>query len=116
MIELLIAVAVIGILAAIAIPNYQRYVERSRVVDGTAWLMEAASVMERCYTVTNSYQLSCLDGFDTTGSPEGVYSTISLTQSGQAYRLEATGGERVPDACTTLWVRSNGSRGEDGCW
>ncbi|WP_281261078.1 type IV pilin protein [Halomonas denitrificans] len=122
LIELLIAVAVIGILAAIAIPSYQGYVERARVTDGKSGLMQAASEMERCYTVSSTYPATgCLV---TTSSPEGVYPTIALAASGASFTLKASGGTRVLEGCDVLWVKSNGEKGSgDGlssdpgdCW
>ena len=56
LIELLITVAIIGILAAIAIPMYSDYVTRSRRADGQASLMQVAQELERCYTQYSSYK------------------------------------------------------------
>ncbi|MGM0985150.1 MAG: type IV pilin protein [Pseudomonadota bacterium] len=112
LIELLIAVAIIGILASIAYPSYTAYVERSRLSDGQAGLMQAASVMERCYTENYAYKSAC---WTTAPSPEGVYS-IELTDSGATFQLKAKGGTRVPSGCSTLWLKSDGTRGPDGCW
>jgi type IV pilus assembly protein PilE len=112
----MIAVAVIGILAAIAIPNYTRYVERSRLSDGQAGLMQAASVMERCYTENYAYEESC---WSDRPSPEGVYTKISLEDSGATFEIEASGGTRVPTTptdCRTLTLSSDGTRGPDGGW
>ncbi|MCE8030874.1 prepilin-type N-terminal cleavage/methylation domain-containing protein [Halomonas daqingensis] len=115
LIELMIAVAVIAILASIAVPSYRGYVERARVSDGQTGLMQAASEMERCYTVSNTYPASgCLQ---TTESPDGVYGTIELTVNGSSYRLEAKSPTRnVRAGCETLWVESNGTRGPGACW
>ncbi|MFG6139442.1 type IV pilin protein [Halomonas sp. B23F22_10] len=113
LIELMIVVAIIGILAAIAYPSYQGYVERSRLSDGKAGLMQAAGEMERCYTQNYTYQAACLQ---TTESPEGVYTTISLEESGETFELEASGGTRVPSGCATLTLSSDGARGPEGCW
>lgn len=117
LIEMMIAVAIIGILAAIAYPSYQSYVERSRLSDGQAGLMRAAGEMERCYTQNYSYEEDCLI---TTSSPEGVYSTIEFVETpGATFTLQATNGTRVPTDpadCTTLTLSSDGSRGPEGCW
>ena len=56
LIELLITVAIIGILAAIAIPMYSDYVTRSRRADGQAKLMQVAQDLERCYTQYSTYK------------------------------------------------------------
>ncbi|MBD3897941.1 type IV pilin protein [Halomonas sp. ML-15] len=110
----MIAVAIIAILASIAYPSYQRYVQQSRVTDGQVGLMQAASEMERCYTVSSTYPAD--DCLVTTSSPDGVYPTISLENSGSTFRLEATGGTRVTSGCETLWIESTGERGPDACW
>ena len=123
LIELLIAVAVIGILAAIAIPNYTRYVKEARVADGKAKLLEVAGRLERCYTVTSDYTKTG-DGsacvvFDVP-SEEGFY-TISPDAIGSvstfAYKIKAEGSSDEV-ACTKLWVDQTGQRGStpDGCW
>ena len=47
LIELMMAVAILGILAAIALPAYQDYVERAACEDGKALISRAANQMER---------------------------------------------------------------------
>jgi type IV pilus assembly protein PilE len=55
LIELMIVVAILGILAAIAIPSYQDSVRKSRRADAKGALMGLANAMERHFTTTNSY-------------------------------------------------------------
>lgn len=55
LIELLVAVAVVGILAAIAIPSYQESMRKSRRSDAQGALLNFANGMERYYTQNNTY-------------------------------------------------------------
>lgn len=55
LIELMIAVAVVGILAAIAYPSYQDSVRKSRRADAKSALLDAAQRQERFYTENNQY-------------------------------------------------------------
>lgn len=58
LIELMVAVAVVGILAAIALPSYQRYVFRSKVPAGLNALAAYQARMEQGYQDTGGYGLS----------------------------------------------------------
>jgi len=55
LIELMVAVAVVAILAAVALPAYTRYVARSRVPPGLDALSAYAVRMEQYYQDTGSY-------------------------------------------------------------
>lgn len=65
LIEILIAVAIIGILAGIAFPSYKESMKKSRRVDAQAALQGLAQAMERHYTTSGSYE----DAAGTSGSP-----------------------------------------------
>jgi type IV pilus assembly protein PilE len=62
LIELMITVAVIGILAAIAFPSYQDSVRKSRRTDGKNALTQAVANMERYYTENNTYATANICG------------------------------------------------------
>jgi type IV pilus assembly protein PilA len=76
LIELMIVVAIIGILAAIAIPQYQDYVTRSRWSDVITQIGPVKQAIAECLQQTNNVQDNC----DTTDKLQG---TAAGTSSGQ---------------------------------
>ncbi|MBX9296170.1 pilin [Chromobacterium piscinae] len=65
LIELMIVVAIVGILAAIAIPAYQDYTKRARVSEGLS-LADAAKTAVTEYYATNNAWASGTSPFNTT--------------------------------------------------
>ncbi|ACC98161.1 PilE-like protein [Elusimicrobium minutum Pei191] len=55
LIELLVVVLIIGILAAIALPQYNMAVEKSRATEALIWMRAAADAEERFFLSTGSY-------------------------------------------------------------
>ncbi len=55
LIEIMIVVAIVGILAAIAYPSYQDSVRKSRRADAKTALLEVAQLEERFFSVNNQY-------------------------------------------------------------
>ena len=55
LIELMIVVAIIGILIAVATPSYTKYVQRGNRAEGRAYLVNAAALLERYYSDNNAY-------------------------------------------------------------
>jgi len=105
LIELMIVVAVIGILAAIAYPSYQDYLMRSRRADAKAGLLSLqlaqekyrASCVQYATTINSaSANYSCATGNYTlthaTTSPDQHYnlSVVTSTATGTTYTLRAT--------------------------
>ena len=114
LLELMIVVAVVGILAAIAYPSYARYVERAQVSDGTGALLIAAQAMERCYTAQSSYA-NCDVPDD---SSEEFYS-LAVVANATTFTITATGqaGRVTSGPCSTLTLNHRGQRTPaDACW
>jgi len=55
LIEVMIVVAIIGILAAIAYPSYDEYVKRGQRAEGQALLSDASARQERYFAQNNAY-------------------------------------------------------------
>jgi type IV pilus assembly protein PilE len=70
LIELMIVVAIVGILAAVAYPSYLQHVESTRRSDAQGALSGLANAIERHYTTNSSYKNAAESG--DTGSP-GIY-------------------------------------------
>ncbi len=88
LIEVMIALAILGIVLAIAIPNYSAYVMESRRIDGQIALRDAAQRMERCRTQSFTY-VGCNANVSAI-SPEGYYQ-ISVGQiAANAFTATAT--------------------------
>lgn len=117
LLELMVVVAIIGILVGIAVPTYQDSVRKSRRGQAKADLAEAAQAMERYYTMRSTYVGADLA---TIGAPtkspkdgETAQYTISLngaptasTFSLQAVPSASTGQSK--DKCGTLGITNTG--------
>ena len=55
LLELMIVVAIIGILAVIVVPNYQDYVQRARAAEAPSTLADLKSRMEQCFQDNKDY-------------------------------------------------------------
>ena len=86
LIELMVAVAIVGILASIAYPTYQDSVMKSRRADAKGALLGFENAMERYFTVNNTYLgAGGTDGSHAdTGAPR-IYNTTSPIGGGTAY-------------------------------
>lgn len=59
LIEVMIVVAIVGILAAIALPSYQDYVTRSRISEATSTLASQRVLLEQYYQDNRTYVGGC---------------------------------------------------------
>ena len=122
LIELMIVVAIVGILAAIAYPSYQDYVRRAARADAQADMLELAQWMERRFTTANSYAFvnAPFDQSPRTGAPRyGI--AIAVSANGLEYTITATpAGAQVGDLCGAMTVDQLGATtpnpDPNNCW
>lgn len=137
LVELMIAVAIIGILASIAYPNYMEYVRKGHRAEARAQLLEAAQFVERNYSMNNCFHradANCANTAVTLSlpatlqqSPKAGTATYNInfqSQLAQSYTLRAvpvSAGMMATDTCGTLSISNTGAQASTGgtvalCW
>lgn len=116
LLELIIALVVVGILSAIALPAYQRYVQKAHRANARAALLQLAHWMERAATVQGSYPASTDVIPPAMLVVEGGRYDLSLNDATSTYfRFDAApSGVQADDACGTFTLDSTGVRGAAG--
>ena len=125
-IEVLIVVAILGILAAIAIPQVTKYTTNARRADGKTALLAAAQAMERYYTNNYSY-VGATIGPDTTDlipeTSDSGYYILSFVQNGtnpsaSAFKIQAVGQDKQASdtVCLTMTINQLGQKTPSACW
>lgn len=126
LIELMVVVAIIGILAAIAMPSYKNYVVRGARAAAQTELLEMASLQEKVYLNSSAYTADITAAYNgtTTGglgrtsgrTPDGKYDlSFDITVPSQTYILTATpvvGSTQEGDG--SLSISENGQKLWDG--
>lgn len=139
LIELMIAVAIVSILAAVALPSYRSYVLKTHRSEAINGLLDAASRQARYYTANNSYaiDMNTLGYVSNTGtnsnpvpSATNTYYTVSVVSAPVAtattpakFSLLATAtGAQAQDSCVNFTYDDLGTKGVTGnatvatCW
>jgi type IV pilus assembly protein PilE len=132
LIELMIAVAIVGILAAIALPSYSQHIIRANRADAKAALLNDAQFLERNFSESGLYNktpdnavitASSLPSPQSPADGDAVYS-VGLNATASTYTLTTTpvpGGRNDGDACGALTFTNLGVKGVGGstvadCW
>lgn len=130
LIELMIVVAIIGILAAIAYPSYTQYVLRANRAEAQAILSESAQFMERRFTTCGTYETNATCA--TVAAPTSAVSPAGASGGAIKYNIDFSAGPtaaaftlratpttgQANDTCGTLTLSNTGAQTPTtaGCW
>ncbi len=135
LIELMIVVVIVAILASIALPSYQQYVQRSKRVTAEGDLFAFRNSMQRFFAENNTY-LGAANGGGNTGAPAATvfpsqspisndsiaYNLTISAATATSFTLQATPtGSQAGDDCGNLTLTSTNVRGVSSstvanCW
>jgi type IV pilus assembly protein PilE len=136
LIELMITVAVVGILGTIAATSYQSQVQKSRRTDARSALLDLAGREEKLFSTTNAYSAVPSDlGYAAVGVPwpivvgsnfynVSIAAPAAVPPASPTYTITATAinAQANDSACTTLTLDQTGLQGSTGtgtaatCW
>lgn len=104
LIELMIVIAIVGILAAIALPAYQDYTVRAKMAEPMAYLAEAKTTLSEFYATQGVFPTPAQAGLNTSPNTE-IVASIKYQVGGTAANAGRVGvllkANVLPDAVTT---------------
>ena len=122
--ELMIVVTIIGILAAIAYPNYREFVARAKRTEARAALLKIATNQEKYYLQNNIFttDLTVL-GFNASPytTDSGTYSVRIVSADASNFTAEADyiPGDGEAGKCNLFGIDARGQKTSDpdtDCW
>ena len=122
LIELMVAVVIVGILAMIAYPSYQEHTRKSRRADAKATLTDLAARQEQYFNDHKTYTNNVSQLKAGATSREGYYAITIPVATATNYELvaTATGVQAGDTKCATFKLAASGAKSStpsgNSCW
>jgi type IV pilus assembly protein PilE len=131
LLELVVALAILALLAAIAYPSYKWSVTKGRRADASTALLDLANRMEQYYAANNTFATATIaagvtatDVLTSNASQQGYYTLWIYQQATNTYTIEArpTGAQAGDTLCNYFRLTSAGVKTVTGtlpssrCW
>lgn len=114
--EMMVVVAIVGILLLVAVPSYQSYVESGRRAVAGACLIELSQFMERVYTTSMAYNLhnGQATALPSTNCQVTLASNYSFALQTTATTFLLTATPAGTSSCGALTINQAGQRSANG--
>ena len=122
LIELVIVMAILGILMAVALPTYHEHIRKAARADAQAFLTDVASrqqqyLIDRRRYATSIAALNMAPSAYVKAKFEDPIAVEAPAVVPPTFRLTARAiGDQANDKCPTLTLDSAGNREPSGCW
>jgi type IV pilus assembly protein PilE len=128
LIEVMIVVAIVGVLAAIALPNYSDYVKRAKIIEATTGLSDLRQRAEQYFLDQRSFVGFCAGGSGISAVQPGIKAFVLScpTETASTYAFEAKGDPTQGMSASFVYTINNtgvktstgptGWAGNVSCW
>lgn len=124
LIELMIVVAIIGVIGAIALPAYLDSTRKANRRDAQAYMTEFAQFMERNYSESFKYHLESdgataitINSYPLPDSVNTHYTPSFTTLTATAFTIQVVPkGSQASDSCGTMTLTETGANTPANCW
>lgn len=123
LIEIMIVIAIVGILVAVAMPSYTSYIARANRADARTQLIQASLFMQKFYAANDSYKTdrsgtavanampASLKNSPATGTALYTLSVQAANEADFELRMvPVSGGKMSADKCGAFTINSAGAK------
>ena len=119
LIELMVVVAILGILAGIAYPSYLNYLVKAKRTEAQADMLKIQLGLEKWRANNSTYTATLAQAGFTDDNANYNFAIVPGNPAGSLYSITGTaqGTQATKDAaCKDLTINQSNGKGPSGCW